>query len=70
MDFIVDQWEPDTDFEWLGRIGDGSTSVVGGARRITDGTIVAVKIMNIFMHKRPEFLINEVSIRQWVLFET
>ncbi len=70
MDFIVDQWEPDPDFEWLGRIGDGSTSIVEGARHITVGTIVAVKMMNIFMQKRPEFLINEVGIRQWVLFET
>ncbi len=67
--FIVDRWDPCTYLEWLGRIGDGSTSVVGGARRITDGTIVAVKMMNIFKHKRPEFFINDVSIGQQMVFQ-
>ncbi len=67
--FIVDRWDPCTDLEWLGRIGDGSTSVVGGARRIAVGTMVAVNIINIFKHTRPEFFINEVSIGQQVVFQ-
>ncbi len=67
--FIVDRWDPCSDLEWLGRIGDGSTSVVAGARRITDGTIGAVKMINIFKHKRPEFFINEVNIGQQMVFQ-
>ncbi len=68
--FIVDRWDPCTDLEWLGRIGDGSTSVVGGARRITEGTFVGVKLINFFKHKRPEFFINEVTLGQQMVFQT
>ncbi len=67
--FIVDRWDPCTDLEWVGRIGDGSTSVVEAARRITDDAIVALKMINIFKHKRPEFFINEVSIGQQMVFQ-
>ncbi len=59
--YIVDRRDPRWHFRKLAQIGEGSTSVVDAAWRISDGSIFAVKKMVIFAHSWPHLMLNEVD---------
>ncbi|KAG5451912.1 Serine/threonine-protein kinase PAK mbt [Clonorchis sinensis] len=59
---VVDPYDPRTDLEELGPIGEGSTGVVCLMRYRSTNHYIAVKKMNIFKQQRRELLFNEVMI--------